>query len=62
MNLIIEAIRDSYPDREKVQKSLAKIQYQGVTGLIQFDEKGNRVGTPGLIEIKNGVPVAIKKD
>lgn len=62
MNLLIEAIRSAYPDREKVQKSLALIHYQGVTGLIQFDEKGNRIGTPGLIEIKNGVPVPIKKD
>lgn len=61
-NLLIEAIRSAYPDREKVQKSLALIHYQGVTGLIQFDEKGNRIGTPGLIEIKNGVPVTIKKD
>lgn len=61
-NLLIEAIRSAYPDREKVQKSLALIHYQGVTGLIQFDEKGNRIGTPGLIEIKNGVPVPIKKD
>jgi len=61
-NLLIEAIRSAYPDREKVQKSLALIHYQGVTGLIQFDEKGNRIGTPGLIEIKNGVPIPIKKD
>lgn len=61
-NLLIEAIRSAYPDREKVQKSLALIHYQGVTGLIQFDEKGNRIGTPCLIEIKNGVPVTIKKD
>ena len=58
-NLLIEAIRSAYPDREKVQKSLALIHYQGVTGLIQFDEKGNRIGTPGLIEIKNGVPVQL---
>lgn len=61
-NLLIEAIRSVYPDREKIQKSLALIHYQGVTGPIQFDEKGNRIGTPGLIEIKNGVPVPIKKD
>lgn len=61
INLLIEAIRDSYPDREKLQKSLALIHYNGVTGTILFDEKGNRIGIPGLIEIKNGVPVAIKK-
>ena len=59
-NLLIEAIRSAYPDREKVQKSLALIHYQGVTGLIQFDEKGNRIGTPGLTEIKNGLPVTLK--
>ncbi len=61
MNLLIEAIRDAYPDREKLQKSLTLIHYNGVTGTILFDEKGNRIGIPGLIEIKNGVPVAIKK-
>jgi branched-chain amino acid transport system substrate-binding protein len=44
MNLIIEAVRKSGPDRDKIQKSLSEIHYQGVTGFIQFDGKGNRLG------------------
>jgi branched-chain amino acid transport system substrate-binding protein len=61
MNLIIQAIRDSGPDRENIQKSLLKIKYEGVTGSIQFDTKGNRLNPGGLMEIKNGVPVPAGK-
>jgi branched-chain amino acid transport system substrate-binding protein len=61
MNLIIEAIRNAGLDRDKIQKSLADIKYEGVTGLIQFDSKGNRLGTAGLIKIKNGIPVALER-
>jgi len=60
MNLIIEAIQDAGLDRDKIQKSLLKIHYVGVTGPIQFDEKGNRLGFVSLMEIKNGLPVAYK--
>jgi branched-chain amino acid transport system substrate-binding protein len=51
MNLIIEAIKNSEFDREKVQEAMAKINYKGVTGPIQFDQKGNRVGAAKLIKI-----------
>jgi branched-chain amino acid transport system substrate-binding protein len=61
MNLLIEAIRDVGLDREKIQKSMAKMRYEGVTGPIQFDSKGNRMGAVGLMEFKNGIPTAIKK-
>jgi branched-chain amino acid transport system substrate-binding protein len=47
-NLIIEAIRNADADRSKIQSELAKIHYEGVTGLIQFDDKGNRLGAPEL--------------
>jgi branched-chain amino acid transport system substrate-binding protein len=62
MNLIIEAIRETGPDRDKIQKSLLKIQYEGITGHIQFDEKGNRISKVGMMEIKNGIPVDLGKD
>lgn len=62
MNLIIEAIRNTGLDREKIQKSLAKIRYEGVTGVIQFDDKGNRIGAVPLMEIKNGIPIAVGRD
>jgi branched-chain amino acid transport system substrate-binding protein len=59
MNLIIEAIRNAGLDRDKIQKSLLKINFEGVTGEIQFDGKGNRVNSCGLMEIKNGIPVDV---
>ena len=62
MNLIIETIRNAGLDREKIQKSLSKINYDGITGEIRFDDKGNRVGTAELMKIKNGIPVAVGGD
>jgi branched-chain amino acid transport system substrate-binding protein len=59
MNLIIEAIRNAGLDRDKIQKFLLKINFEGVTGVIQFDGKGNRVNSCGLMEIKNGIPVDV---
>jgi branched-chain amino acid transport system substrate-binding protein len=61
MSLLIEAIKSAGTDREKIQKALAKIQFEGVTGLIKFDDKGKRIGTPLLMEIKNGLPVAVER-
>ena len=52
MNVILEAVRNSGLDRDKLRDTMAKTYYQGVTGLIQFDDKGNRLGKPLLIEIK----------
>jgi ABC-type branched-subunit amino acid transport system substrate-binding protein len=62
MSLVIEAIRIAGLDREKIQKSLKDIKLEGVTGPIQFDDKGNRFGTPQLIEIKNGIPIPVGRD
>jgi branched-chain amino acid transport system substrate-binding protein len=60
MNLLIEAIRKAGQEYEKIQKYMAEIKYEGVTGIIQFDNKGNRRGIPGFVEIKNGSPVPVK--
>jgi branched-chain amino acid transport system substrate-binding protein len=62
MNLIIEAIRNSGTEREQIQKYLLNVRYKGVTGLIQFDENGNRKGYARLMEIRNGFPVQVGKD
>ncbi len=60
MNLLIEAIKEAgVPEREKIQKSLGKIHYDGVTGLIRFDERGNREGTLRMTKLKNGIPVIL---
>jgi branched-chain amino acid transport system substrate-binding protein len=61
MNVLIKAIRTARePEREKIQQSLSKIQYEGVTGLIQFDDKGNRSVNYHLTAIKRGYPVTVQ--
>ena len=57
MNLILEVIQNSNFDREKIQKTMSKIKFNGVTGLIQFDEHGNRLNTAELIHINDRIPV-----
>ena len=61
MSLLIEAIRIAGTDHDKIQKTLAKIHLEGVTGTIQFDDKGKRVGPVVLMEIKNGEPVIVER-
>jgi|WetSurSiteA1Bulk_404760.scaffolds.fasta_scaffold08158_2 branched-chain amino acid transport system substrate-binding protein len=62
MTILIEAIRNAgSSDRERIQKELEKIHYNGVTGLIQFDEKGNRMGNFEMMMVKNGIPVKWEK-
>lgn len=61
MSLLLEAIRTGGPGRKEIQKSLKKIHFQGVTGPIQFDARGKRVGVPFLIEIRNGIPAKLER-
>jgi branched-chain amino acid transport system substrate-binding protein len=57
MSVLIEAIRNAGSgDRELMQKSLKNMHYNGVTGPIQFDDKGNRMGNFELMRTKDGVP------
>jgi branched-chain amino acid transport system substrate-binding protein len=59
MSVLIEAIRNAgRSDREMIQKSLERIYLKGVTGLIQFDGKGNRLGKFEIMKTKNGVPAS----
>lgn len=53
-NLIIEAIKSAGTDSEHIRKSLAEIKHSGASGIIQFDEKGNRVWTGELVKVRNG--------
>lgn len=63
MNVLIEAIRKAgTPDREMIQKSLKNINYKGVTGPIQFDDKGNRLGKFEIMKTMNGVPITFKNE
>lgn len=57
MNLLIEAIKKAGIDRENIQKALSEIRYEGVTGFIQFDQKGNRSGSLIVTPVKNGTPL-----
>jgi len=61
VNLIIEAIRSTNYDRDKVQEAMSKSNYKGVTGNIQFDKRGNRLGNPELKKLVNRIPVTVKK-
>lgn len=59
MNVLIESIRIAgSPDHEKIQKALSGILYEGVTGPIRFDNRGNRTGTYDLMSVKNGLPLS----
>jgi ABC-type branched-subunit amino acid transport system substrate-binding protein len=61
MSLIIEAVRHSGFDREKMQEAMANSHYNGITGRIEFDKNGNRIDTSELIEIKNEIPARVEK-
>ena len=58
MNVLINAIRIAdVPDREKIQEALKKNKFTGVTGIISFDDMGNREGKPFVTQLMNGVPI-----
>ncbi len=59
INLLIESIREVGFDREKIQESLSRINFNGVTGNIYFDKMGNRISPVELVEIKNGKTISI---
>jgi branched-chain amino acid transport system substrate-binding protein len=44
INLLIESIKKGGLEREKIQKVMSEIQYDGISGSIRFDEKGNLSG------------------
>jgi branched-chain amino acid transport system substrate-binding protein len=63
LSVLIEAIKIAGTnDRELIQKSLQKINYRGVTGSVQFDGKGNRMGNFEIKKTMNGLPVNNKNE
>ena len=60
MNILINAVRKSGTDRYEMQKALRGSIYEGVTGTIRFDERGNRDEQPSFAEIRDGIPVQVK--
>jgi len=61
MNLILESLKLSGFDRTKIQECLAKIHFKGVTGDVQFDNRGNRLNAIEIFEINNGIPINVEK-
>jgi len=58
MRVLIEAVRQAgRSDYELIQKSLKNIQFNGVTGPVRFDDKGNRMGKFEIKKTRNGVPI-----
>jgi len=58
MRILIEAVRlAGRSDYELIQKSLKNIHFNGVTGPVRFDEKGNRMGKFEIKKTRNGVPI-----
>ncbi|HBQ83996.1 MAG TPA: hypothetical protein DD745_14165 [Bacteroidales bacterium] len=43
MMVVINAVKASGADRERIHKAMMETDYRGVTGTIKFDEKGNRI-------------------
>jgi branched-chain amino acid transport system substrate-binding protein len=62
VNTIIKAIKASGYDREKVQESMSKIHYKGVTGTVEFDKNGNRKDSGKMNRITNGKPVLLENN
>jgi branched-chain amino acid transport system substrate-binding protein len=57
MSIILQAIQKGGLDRQKIRDTLANIIYtKGVTGTIQFDKNGNRLGPFNLREFKKESP------
>jgi ABC-type branched-subunit amino acid transport system substrate-binding protein len=54
IQILVEAIKKSDSDPEKVKQNLSKTSYVGKTGSIEFDRLGNRksTSTPGVVSAK----------
>lgn len=62
VNLIIAAVRQVGPDREKIRDVLKDMEYlTGATGPIRFDGNGNRVDPVFLIRLIKGHPVILNQ-
>jgi branched-chain amino acid transport system substrate-binding protein len=61
-SLVLEALGHVGPDRAKIIDYLHHVDYHGVLGETQFDEKGDTLNkTITIFQVKNGIFVPIKK-
>ncbi len=56
MNAMLEAIRHAGLDREAIREALATLTHEGLTGPLQFDAQGNRMGLVSVVDIYQGRP------
>jgi branched-chain amino acid transport system substrate-binding protein len=60
VHMVIEAILRAGPDREAIKETLASMKgFQGTTGPIEFDGKGNRTGPVRFMRVEKGIPVLL---
>jgi branched-chain amino acid transport system substrate-binding protein len=60
INLVVEACRRVGPDREKIRDVLTQMKFtEGATGIIEFDEHGNRISSVFLVRMIKGHPVIL---
>ncbi len=50
VKVLAGAIRRSASDPTRLREAMARTDYQGRTGKIKFDERGNRIGLPSMVE------------
>lgn len=60
VNVVIKGIGLSGNDSTSLIRNIAKINHQGLTGNISFDDKGSRKSFSGLIRVENGGFVQIE--
>lgn len=61
MSLLIQAISKKGTETEQIKKYLSEVNYNGVTGIIKFDDKGNRTERARLMKVTQGIPVLVEK-
>ncbi|NHC41773.1 branched-chain amino acid ABC transporter substrate-binding protein [Bacillus sp. MM2020_1] len=58
---LAKALTEGDGDADKSRDALAKIEYQGITGPIKFDENGDRANTPMIMQVQKGDFKVIKE-
>jgi len=54
LRLIAKAIEQSGIDKTKLRETLLKMEFEGVTGKISFDDRGECVRDPFVVVIRDG--------
>lgn len=61
MNILLEVLQQTGPDRDKIIAALPNVKHTGVLGITQFDNKGDTLNkTITLFQVKDGKFVPLK--